>query len=216
MRIACIFAHPDDEAFGPAGTIASLAKENEVHLICATRGQAGENHSSDKRDISIIREEELHAASEILGIKSVTLLDFEDGQLCNSNYHKLASEIKAKIDSLGAERLITFEPRGLTGHLDHIAVSMVCSYIFEESPTLRELWYFCLSEKERSQIDNYFIYFPPGYTDSEIDQKVDISAYLEQKISAIRAHASQKKDGDEATARINSLPKEECFLVMRK
>ncbi|MFZ2494806.1 MAG: PIG-L family deacetylase [Candidatus Saccharimonadales bacterium] len=39
-----IFAHPDDEAFGPAGTlIQEVQNGSEVHLITLTAGQAGSN-----------------------------------------------------------------------------------------------------------------------------------------------------------------------------
>ena len=38
-----VLAHPDDESFGMGGTLAKYAEEGvEVHLICATRGEAGE------------------------------------------------------------------------------------------------------------------------------------------------------------------------------
>jgi len=39
--LVCIFAHPDDEAFGPGGTIAKFAKQRPVYLICATKGESG-------------------------------------------------------------------------------------------------------------------------------------------------------------------------------
>lgn len=44
-KIVCIFAHPDDEAFGPGGTIALLAKKNDVYILCATKGEAGQHHN---------------------------------------------------------------------------------------------------------------------------------------------------------------------------
>ena len=38
-----VLAHPDDESFGMGGTLAKYASEGvDVHLICATRGEAGE------------------------------------------------------------------------------------------------------------------------------------------------------------------------------
>ena len=38
--LVCIFAHPDDEAFGPAGSIAKFASERDVYIICVTNGDA--------------------------------------------------------------------------------------------------------------------------------------------------------------------------------
>ena len=37
-----IFAHPDDETFGPGGTLAKYAREGvDVHVAIATDGAAG-------------------------------------------------------------------------------------------------------------------------------------------------------------------------------
>ena len=37
-----IFAHPDDESHGPAGTLSKYAHEGvQVHYLCATRGESG-------------------------------------------------------------------------------------------------------------------------------------------------------------------------------
>jgi len=47
--IVAIFAHPDDEAFGPAGTLAKFAETNTVYLLCATKGHAGTNSSRDQK-----------------------------------------------------------------------------------------------------------------------------------------------------------------------
>ena len=42
-RLLVVTAHPDDEAFGPAGTIAKYADMGvKIHLLCATRGEAGQ------------------------------------------------------------------------------------------------------------------------------------------------------------------------------
>ncbi|MBP9816108.1 PIG-L family deacetylase [Candidatus Woesebacteria bacterium] len=37
-NIVAIFAHPDDEAFGPGGTLAKLSNEHDVYIICVTSG----------------------------------------------------------------------------------------------------------------------------------------------------------------------------------
>ena len=40
--LLAVFAHPDDESFGPGGTLAKYAAEGvEVWLVCATDGNAG-------------------------------------------------------------------------------------------------------------------------------------------------------------------------------
>ena len=74
MTIVGIFAHPDDEAFGPSGTLALLAKENDVYLICATNGDAASGKPDPK--LAEIRQKELLASANVLGIKKVYFLDF--------------------------------------------------------------------------------------------------------------------------------------------
>src|SRR3972149_8828237 len=105
-KILAVFAHPDDETFGPGGTLAKYAQEGvEIHLLCATRGERGEWSASAKASagkqekIHHIREKELLRSAKILGIKKVEFLNFVDGYLCNSNYHDLAQKIITKIKS---------------------------------------------------------------------------------------------------------------------
>jgi len=38
--LLAVLAHPDDESFGPGGTLALYASRGvQVHLLCATRGE---------------------------------------------------------------------------------------------------------------------------------------------------------------------------------
>ncbi|MDO8609865.1 MAG: PIG-L family deacetylase, partial [bacterium] len=150
--VAAIFAHPDDEAFGPSGTIAKYVKEDaDVYLLCATKGEGGENHLLDKDERSIfeIREEELQNSAKALGVKQVFFLGFTDGTLCNNLYHKIADKILEILTPLNPEILITNEPRGVSGHIDHVTISMVTSYVFNKLPSAKTILYHCISEEYR-------------------------------------------------------------------
>jgi len=57
--------------------------------------------------------------------------------------HKIAEEVKKITDSLEPEILMTFESGGISGHLDHIAVSMITSYVFEKADYSKTLLYYC-------------------------------------------------------------------------
>ena len=40
--LMAVFAHPDDESFGPSATLAKYASQSvKTYLVCATRGEAG-------------------------------------------------------------------------------------------------------------------------------------------------------------------------------
>ncbi|MCX6730348.1 MAG: PIG-L family deacetylase [Candidatus Roizmanbacteria bacterium] len=212
-----ILAHPDDESFGPGGTIALLSQTHDVYLFCATKGEAGQDYS-EKNGMSLTEKRviELQEASAILGVKEVIFLGYEDGQLSNSVYHEIADKITVYVNKLQPDRIITYEPRGISGHLDHIAMSMISSFIYIKNECIRELHYLCLDEKQRGQGQDYFIYFPPGYADSEITKRVDITPVLDKKIAAIKKHSSQIKDVEQMLKKHKDNRIEECFIILKK
>lgn len=211
-----IFAHPDDEALGPSGTLAKLALDNDVYLICATCGEAAGKTAEEKQQIAETRKNELRRSAQILGIKEVFFLGFEDGELKNNSYHELANAIQAKLEALQPETVITFEPHGVSGHIDHITVSMVTTFVFRKLAFLKKLMYYCDTKYESDLMGDYFIYFPQGYTPDQVDEIVDVSAVWEVKLKAMQAHNSQQKDVDHVLETLNHLPKEELFLVLYK
>ena len=78
-----IFAHPDDESFGPGGTLARYAAQGvQVHVIIATDGDAGtvneSHHRQDGRTLAQERSEELARAAVLLGITSIWNLPYRD------------------------------------------------------------------------------------------------------------------------------------------
>lgn len=215
--VVAIFAHPDDEAFGPAGTLRKLAKTNDVYLLCATKGHEGDNYTESKEKIFRIRTKELLNSAKTLGIKRVYFLGFRDGKLDNNSYHKLAAKITKKLEAIKPHTIITFEPRGVSGHIDHIAVSMVSTYVFYALPYIHTLLYYCITNQHRAHIQDYFIYFPPGYSAKEIDKTVDVSDVWEDRINALLCHKSQQKDiYTNGLPILNSLPKKEYFLTLKK
>lgn len=216
-KLVCIFAHPDDEAFGPAGTIAKFAKTREVYVLCATRGEAGKNYlPSTKGSLASVRENELKASAKILGVKNVYFLGFEDGTLCNNIYHKLATKIQEKLEKIKPETILTFEPQGVSGHIDHITISMVTSYVFYKLPFIKKMLQHCVLERLSKMRKGYFIYFPPGYKRSQIDKTVNTSKYWPLKVKAMRSHRSQIEDAERVIAMLEKYPKEEFFLEVKK
>jgi LmbE family N-acetylglucosaminyl deacetylase len=129
------FAHPDDESFGPAGTLALYASRGyAVHLICATRGEAG---TPDPRigpvgDLGALREEELRCAARILGLQGLHLLGYRDSGMPGSPdavhpqafirapLEEVVGRLVALIRELRPDVVVTFDPYGGYGHPDHI------------------------------------------------------------------------------------------------
>jgi mycothiol S-conjugate amidase len=78
-----VFAHPDDESFGPGGTLAKYAAEGAaVHVIIATDGIAGSveegDHMKDHHSLAQVRSAELANAAVALGVTSVWSLPYRD------------------------------------------------------------------------------------------------------------------------------------------
>lgn len=203
--ILAVFAHPDDEAFGPGGTLALLSDTNRVTLICVTDGGLPE------------RKRELQASAKILGIQELVFLDYPDGSLNNAVYHRVAGDIQQIVDRIKPEMLLTFEPRGISGHLDHVAVSMITSYVFRENKKIKQIWYFGELENRVMRIfrNHYFIFFPEGYKREEMDVMIETSKVYPTQVKAMRAHKSQKADADRLILARKLLPKEEGFLITR-
>lgn len=215
--LVAIFAHPDDEAFGPSGTLSLYSRTHDVYLLCATRGEAGGNHGDDtSRHLGEIREEELRRSASILGVKEVFFLNYLDGTLCNNIYHEFADRIQEHLDRLRPEILLTFESRGISGHIDHIVTSMVTQFIFNRIDYVKELLMVCISKVARQELNNYFIHVPPGYDHKEIDRIIDVSSVWEIKIKAMKEHISQMNDASRILESMKKRPKEEYFLVVKK
>ena len=88
-KILVVTAHPDDETFGMGGTLAFYGQQGaEIHLVCATRGEAGEvpdGMLKEDQSIGELREGELRCAAEILGICEVHFLDYRDSGMEGSD-----------------------------------------------------------------------------------------------------------------------------------
>jgi len=137
-RMLAVLAHPDDESFGPGGTLALYARKGvETYLACATRGEAGDVPDeliSEELDFARHRENELHCAAGVLGLTRVHMLDYRDSGMPGSpdNTHpralaaapveEVAGKIAILIRKIRPQVVITFDPIGGYHHPDHIAV----------------------------------------------------------------------------------------------
>jgi LmbE family N-acetylglucosaminyl deacetylase len=137
-RLLAVFAHPDDESFGPGGTLAHYANLGvEVHLICATRGEAGnlpEILIGKEDSVAELREAELRCAAYQLGLERVHFLDYRDSGmhgsqdnqhpscLANAPTDEVAAKVTRLIRQIKPQVVITFDPQGGYFHPDHVAM----------------------------------------------------------------------------------------------
>jgi len=121
--LACVWAHPDDEAYLCAGIMAlAAAAGSRVVCVTATRGEAGDPARSHQ-EMARIREAELAACLEILGVREHHWLGYVDGTCAQADPGEAAGRIADILAEVRPDTVLTFGPEGLTGHPDHMAVS---------------------------------------------------------------------------------------------
>jgi LmbE family N-acetylglucosaminyl deacetylase len=128
LRLLAVLAHPDDESMGLGGTLAMYAAEGvETYLITATRGQQGwfgaPEDNPGPEALGKIRETELQAAAQVLGLQEVTFLDYIDGDFGNADTEEVVATLVGHIQRIRPDVVVTFDHNGLYGHPDHIAAT---------------------------------------------------------------------------------------------
>jgi LmbE family N-acetylglucosaminyl deacetylase len=137
-RLLGIYAHPDDEISIGATLLAYRDAGVDTGLICATRGEAGEIADpalATPENLAEVREGELRAAAEILGVEDLWILPFRDSgmagtpenqdprSLIQTDESVVVRDLVAIIREFRPQVVVTFEPGGAYGHPDHIAIS---------------------------------------------------------------------------------------------
>ncbi|MGB7873839.1 MAG: PIG-L deacetylase family protein [Anaerolineales bacterium] len=147
--ILAVLAHPDDESFGMGGTLALYAKKGyEVHLVCATLGEAGtvdDEYLQNYDSIQELREAELRCATQSLGVSSLHLLGYRDSGMPDTpeNEHpnaqvkhpveEVAGKVVKYIREIKPEIVLTFDPIGGYRHPDHIHIQKATTLAFEKA-----------------------------------------------------------------------------------
>ncbi len=193
-RFMVISAHPDDNEFGVAGTVAKWTKHGSVGVyVLTTSGNGGTHDPAFTREtIGAHREEESLAAAKLCGVEIVEFLRYHDGEVMptlelRKDYVRLIRKHKPEV-------VIAMDPTRLfigteyINHPDHRAVgwatmdaiapvaSMPLMYPeLGEAHKVREVW---VSAWEESLATTW----------------VDITETLQQKKDALRCHKSQVGD----------------------
>lgn len=214
--VLVVTAHPDDEAFGPSGLIAKISHTYDVHLVCVTDGASDSRFHAMGANLGPIRKEELKKSAAILGVKKVHFMKYKDGSLSNNLYHEIAQKLTAIAEAIHPTFIVTMENRGVSGHLDHVAVSMIASYVYRNMESIDAILYHVATKAASEAMKDYFIYFPPGFEKKDVDLVVDISDVLDKKIEAAKCHDTQMKDVIRVTTRWQTAPKEELYLVTKR
>jgi N-acetyl-1-D-myo-inositol-2-amino-2-deoxy-alpha-D-glucopyranoside deacetylase len=235
-RLLFVHAHPDDESIGTGATMAKYAAEGvPVTLVTCTLGEMGEiipfalgQLTPDA--LGEYRIGELKAACAELGVTDHRFLGGFLGSLgggslggagrwrdsgmmgtppnedprCfwRASVDEAAAALVAVIDEVRPSAIISYDANGFYGHPDHIQAHRVSRRAYELAcdPALVSL----------------YATAAPDFTD--VTTRVDASAFLDSKIAAMRAHATQITVNEPYFALSNNIRQElsgtECYTLL--
>ena len=203
-RFMVIVAHPDDADFGPAATAARWIDGGSVGwLVCCTSGdQGGEDPDLDPIVLSATRESEQRAAAEIVGYAGVSFLHQPDGALANTLPLRelLVREIRAfRPDAvLTQDPEVVVYPDGGINHTDHRAAGMAAvDAVYPAARNPMAFPWLARDGLEAHRVRRIYLFWTTAP-----NAWVDVSATIDRKVAALRAHASQIRDPDGLAGRI--------------
>ncbi len=210
-RFMVIAAHPDDADFGPAATAARwIDAGSEGWLVCCTSGdQGGEDPDADPLALAALRESEQRAAAAIVGYSGVTFLHGPDGALANDL--ALREQLVREIRTFRPDAVLATDPETLfyrdggINHTDHRAAGFAA--VDAAYPAARNPMAFpwlARSGLAAHKVRRLYLFWS-----DRTNAWVDVSATLERKIDALRAHASQIHDTEGLADRIRTWAGEE-------
>jgi LmbE family N-acetylglucosaminyl deacetylase len=198
-----IWAHPDDEAYLSSG-LMSLVRDagGRVVVVTATRGEHGSDDPArwPPELLAPLRERELHASLDAIGVDEHRWLSHRDGELADVPIARGVADLLPVIDEVEPDVVVTFGPDGMTGHPDHRAVSAWATEAWRRSGRRAELWYATLTpdfHREWGDLNDRVGLWPttpPVTPHPHLAAEVRLSGrQLDRKHLALRAHASQTR-----------------------
>lgn len=216
IRLAGVFAHPDDDAYLIGGTLLLHRGRVDPTLVFATSGEAGpisDPSLATRETLGRVREGEQRAFLEAVGLSDaqVEFLQHPDYYLPDVPLERLVSDIEALLRDVCPHVVVTFGPDGLTSHHDHVRVGEAATIAFHSARTgnddhdgaFQRLYYVALA---RSDVDRFYagvrdggflygeegrLFDITGVPDDSIAVRVDTTPVRDEKLAAILAHRTQ-------------------------
>ena len=174
-RVLCVAPHPDDESVGCGGTLRRHVVEgDEVRVVFLTSGERG-GHGRSPEETACVREAEATAAARILGAQGTEFWREPDGAL--RVHRRLVARLRELLSSWKPGTV--YVSHSGDGHADHRAAARLVARAMSELPKTRRA--------SRPEVLQFEVWTPL----TRMDRIIDVTPFIDVKIAAIRAHASQ-------------------------
>jgi len=214
--LALVVAHPDDDAYGLAGTVALHDRDPAfrfvlVHATDGGKGDIAPGFPATPETLGAIRRGEDARAWRALGRvpDRHEWLGYEDGGLDAVPSDELVERLATILAEERPDVVATFGPDGITGHPDHIAIGAATDAAFhrcrqEPGPGFRRLahgamprsvferWNESRARRGLPTWDPTATYHLRGVPDEEIGITVDVSSVVPRVVAGLREHRSQQ------------------------
>jgi LmbE family N-acetylglucosaminyl deacetylase len=213
-----VFAHPDDDTFGVAGSMATHRDELDVLVVLATSGEAGliaDPSLATRENLGDVREEESRASYRAIGVKPEQhFLRYPDGGLKDLDPAQIVEQVTELLVEFRPDVVVTFGPEGVTKHDDHMYMSRVGTEAFHRARDtaaggFERLYYvgipasrieaFREIQRQMGQepFDPKAPFQPRGVPDETITVWFDGTAVWREKHEALLSHATQAAEMQE-------------------
>ena len=196
QRVMSIHAHPDDQEFSVAGTLAKWAQAGcEIISVIITSGDSGSNDPSKdesyKPVLAELREKEQLAANDLIGVKETVFLHYPDGEL--EPTIALRKELTRLIRQFKPDSVLAGNPEAwfygdeYLNHPDHRAAAQTaCEAAFPSAGSRLMFADLLAAGYEPHDVKRLYVHG----TDKS-NTWVDITETMDLKIKALQQHASQ-------------------------
>lgn len=200
-RVISIHAHPDDQEFTVAGTLAKWARAgSDILSVIVTDGEAGSNDPSKdasfRTELARIRREEQLRAARVLGIQETVFLHYPDGELeaslrLRKDLTRLIRRFRPEVVVCG-DPTVRFYGNSYMNHPDHrAAADSACDAAFPAAGS--RLSFPDLLEEGLEPHSPHRVYL---HGSEQPDVWIDIGETVSAKIEALKQHRSQIGEED--------------------
>ncbi len=211
-----VAAHPDDDAYGLAGSVALHDADPRFRyvLVHATFGEAGEiapDFPATQESLGAVRKRECEAAWRAHGRvpDRHEWLGLPDGRVAEVPEQDLVAEIARIMAQERPDVVATFGPDGITGHPDHVAVGSATDAAFHRlrddgraglrrlvhgalPKSVFERWNVARVQRGLYPYDPSAVYHVRGVPDEQIGIVVDTTAVASRIVKGLMEHRSQR------------------------